>query len=268
MKPETGHAASTHRSLERALRLLEAVALSGRCALSEVARRTSLHRSTAHHLLRTLVGLGYLRQDPESREYELGAKPFQLTGRVWSQEQLGELAQPFLADLTRRSGLGSSVAVYRDGVVTVVAKREDDGPVQVVQNVGAERPVHCTAVAKAIVAWLPRGELADALGRARLARYTAKTIVARAALEAELRRVHAAGYAIDDEEHIAGIRCIAMPVFGHAGQVVASMCVLGPKSRVTRRRLRELRRPLSELAERFSRRLGWQGDSAFGRRAH
>jgi len=248
----------THQSLERGLRLVEAVALNGvQTTLAEAARRTGLHRSTAHHLLQTLVSLGYLRQDADTRAYELGAKPFQITGRTWSPEQLAAIAQHSLAELTRRSGEGSSFSVYRDGAVTVVAKREHDGPVRVVQDVGARRPLHCTAVAKAILPWLAAPELAGLLARIRFERHTPKTIVTRAAFETELRRIRSAGYAVDDEEHIEGIRCIAMPVFGHTGQVLGSICTLGPKSRMTYQRLRDLRAPLGELSAKLSQRLGF-----------
>jgi DNA-binding IclR family transcriptional regulator len=259
MKQE-GAKASTHRSLERGLALLESVAASARpVSLAESARRTGLHRSTAHHLLQTLVSLGYLRQSAETRAYELSAKPFQLTGQTWSAEQLAAIGQPFLAEATRRGGEGSSLAAYRDGTVTVVAKREHDGPVRVVQDVGARRPLHCTAVAKAILPWLPKPELEGLLARIRFVRLTPKTIVTRVAFEAELRRIRAAGYALDDEEHVEGIRCIAMPVFGHTGEVLASLCTLGPKSRMSYQRLRELRAPLAELAQQMSKRLGYHG---------
>ena len=250
----------THQSLARGLRLVEAVALNGALtSLAEAARRTGLHRSTAHHLLQTLVSLGYLRQDAETRGYELAAKPFQITGRTWSPEQLAAIAQPALAELTRRSGEGSSFSVYRDGAVTVVAKREHDGPVRVVQDVGARRPLHCTAVAKAILPWLPPPELSGLIARMRFIRYTPKTIVTRSAFESELRRVRSAGHAIDDEEHIEGIRCIAMPVFGPSGQVLGSICTLGPKGRMTYQKLRELRQPLGEVARQLSERLGHDG---------
>ena len=257
---------STHQSLERGLRLVEMVALNGaRTSLAEAARRTGLHRSTAHHLLQTLVSLGYLRQDAETRGYELAAKPFQLTGRTWSPEQLATIAQPSLAELTRRSGEGSSFSVYRDGAVTVVAKREHDGPVRVVQDVGARRPLHCTAVAKAILPWLPAPELAGLLARMRFERYTAETIVTRAAFQAQLRRIRAAGYALDDEEHVEGIRCMAMPVFGHTGEVLGSICTLGPKSRMTYQKLRELRQPLAEVSRQMSERLGYTAPPAIKR---
>ena len=146
-------------------------------SLAEIARRTGLHRSTGHHLLQTLVGLGYLRQDPATRSYELSAKLFQLTGRTWTPEQLGVIAQPLVAELARVSGEGASLAAYRDGAVKIVAKCDHDGPVRVVQDVGAERPIHATAVGKAIVAFLPAAELEGVLSRLTYERYTPRTIV-------------------------------------------------------------------------------------------
>ena len=123
--------AATHRSLERGLAVLQTVAEAGRpIALAETARRLGLHRSTAHHLMQTLVRTGYLRQQERSRAYELTQKLFQLTGRTWSAEQLGEIAHPLLEELTRATGEGSSVAIWSNHTLTIAAKRELDGPVR------------------------------------------------------------------------------------------------------------------------------------------
>lgn len=248
----------THQSLERGMLVMEAVvAMGGITSLAEISRRTGLHRSTTHHLLQTLVGIGYLRQDPSSRGYELASKLFQLTGRTWTPEQLAVIAEPVIADLTALTGEGSSVAVYRDGVVRIVAKRDADGPVRVVQNIGAERPIHATAVAKAIVAFLPAPELANVLSKIRFEQFTPRTIMTRAALETELRRIRSSGFAIDDEEHIEGIRCIAAPVFAYNGQVMACICTVGAKSRMSRQKLNDLRAPMQDFARILSERLGW-----------
>lgn len=250
--------AATHQSLERGLRLIETVALNaGALSLAEATRRTGLHRSTAHHLLQTLVSLGYLRQDPDTRGYQLTAKPFGLTGRLWSREQLGEIAQPFVEEATRMSGEGTSFAAWIGGIVTIAAKREADAPVRVVQDVGGDRPVYCTAVGKAIAAWLPRAQVQAALARTRMPRLTPKTITSQAAFETELRRIRAAGYALDDEEHYIGLRCIAVPVFCHTRQVIGSLCVLGPRQRMTHQKLLALRSPLTAIARRLSQRLGY-----------
>jgi DNA-binding IclR family transcriptional regulator len=247
---------TTHRSLERGLCAIELLASAGTLPLAEVSRRLGLHRSTAHHMLQTLVTLGWLRQDEESRSYTLSARPFQLTGRKWGVEQLGEIAQPFLEQLTRETGEGSSVAAWINGYVTIAAKREADGPVRVVQDLGGQRPMYCTAVGKALAAWLPHSDMLAGLGRHPMTPLTAKTITNVAAFEAELRRIRNAGYAIDDEEQFEGLRCIAMPVFCHSGEVVGSMCVLGPKHRMTHQKIATVRGPLAALARQMSERLG------------
>lgn len=253
-------AASSHRSIERGLALLEATALAPEpLSLTEAARRTGLHRSTAHHLLQVLVRLGWLRQDEATRAYALGHKPVQIGGGGWRVEQIGERAQPLLAELTAALGEGSSVAVWSGGRVRIAAKQETDGPVRVVQDVDADRPLYCTAVGKALAAWLPAAEVAAALDRTSMLPRTPKTITDRSAFEAELRRIRNAGYAIDDEEQHEGLRCIAVPVFGPTGAVMASMCVVGAKHRMTHQKLQAVRAPLVAMARRLSERVGRTG---------
>jgi DNA-binding IclR family transcriptional regulator len=257
----------THKSLERGLRILEVIASNGGLtSLAATARRTGLHRSTAHHLLQTLVAFGYLRQDMTTRGYELTAKLYKLTGRTWTPEQLGAIAHPVVTELARMIEEGTSLAAHRDGIVRIVAKCDPAGPVRVVQDVGAERPIHATAVGKAIAAFLPEAELAGMLKRLRLEPYTRRTIVTRAGLDEELRRIRTMGFAIDDEEHVEGIRCIAVPVHAYTGQVVASLCAVGPKSRMTRQRLRALRAPLMAQARALSEQLGVAAERIDGRK--
>lgn len=250
--------AATHRSLERGLSAIELVASSEGhpLPLAEISRRLGLHRSTAHHLLQTLVALGWLRQDDETRCYALSARPYQLTGRKWSVAQIGEIAQSLLERLTRETGEGTSVAAWTNGIVTIAAKHEATGPVRVVQDIGGERPMYCTAVGKAIAGWLPQAEVVAALCRQPMLALTPKTITTLPAFEQELRRIRSAGYAIDDEEQFEGLRCIAMPVFCHTGDVVGSMCVVGPKQRLTHQKLAAVRTPLTMMARELSQRLG------------
>jgi DNA-binding IclR family transcriptional regulator len=228
-----------------------------------------LPRSTAHHLLRALVEFGYLLQDGDARAYTLAPKLFRLTGRTWTGEQLAEICIPFLNELSRLTGEGTSLAILRNGDVTVVAKRDPEGPVRVVQEVGATRPIYCTAVGKALAAWLPPGELDRIIGRTVFEAKTPRTITTPAAFRRELARIQATGFAIDNEEHIEGIRCIATPVRDHSGEVRASLCVVGPKSRLPQRRLAEVRRSLAAVAVALSARLGHgttEGDAKGGRR--
>jgi DNA-binding IclR family transcriptional regulator len=252
--------ANSHLSLERGLRVIEVIADAGGSAMfSEIARKSALSRSTTHHLLRSLTDFGYLVQEGETLPYKLAPKIFRLTGRNWTQAQLAEVSIPFLDELSRRTGEGTSLAVVREGVVTVVAKRDSDGPVRVVQQVGATRPIYCTAVGKTLAAWLPEPELDAILRGIVFKRYTPRTMTTAAAFRQQLSRIRAAGFAIDNEEHIEGIRCLATPVRDQSGEVCAALCIVGPKNRLSRRRLTELRKPLSALASDLSVRLGYRG---------
>jgi DNA-binding IclR family transcriptional regulator len=256
----------THQSLNRGLRIIESIAaINGSATLAEIARKTSLPRSTAHHLLRALVDFGYLVQDGQARTYTLAPKLFRLTGRAWTKEQLAEIAMPFLDELSQRTGEGSSLAVLRDGTVTVVAKREPEGPVRVVQEVGARRPVYCTAVGKAIAAWLPHQELEGVIRRTVFERLTPHTITTPAAFRRELAHIRATGFALDNEEHILGIRCIAAPVRDHSGEVRASLCVVGPKIHLPQRRLMEIRLAILAVANDLSARLGYGSTEGIGK---
>ena len=249
----------THQSLERGLRVIEATAaVGGAATLAEIARKTALPRSTAHHILRALVDFGYLVQDGGAKPYRLGPRLFRLTGHTWTKEQLAEIAMPYLDELSRRTGEGASLAILRDGVVTVVAKRESDGAVRVVQEVGARRPIYCTAVGKALAAWLPDHELEGIITRTAFERKTARTITTPAAFRRELARIRSSGFAVDNEEHIAGIRCVAAPLRDHSGDVCASLCVVGPTSRFPQRRLAEIRKTLAAVAVELSARLGYE----------
>ena len=258
LEADTPTARSTHRSLERGLAALELIATAVEpVPLAEAARRLGMHRSTAHHMLQSLVTLGWLRQDEETRSYALTSRLHQLSGRHWAGPQIGEMSQPYLERLARDTNEGTSVAAWINGKVTIVAKREADGPVRVVQDVGAVRPMYCTAVGKAIAAWLPRAEVLAALAREPMVQLTPKTITTVADYETELRRIRNAGYAIDDEEQFEGLRCIAMPVFGPSGDVIACMCVLGPRQRMTHQKLLAVRTPLAASARELSERLGF-----------
>jgi DNA-binding IclR family transcriptional regulator len=261
------NANQTYQSLKRGLRILEVIATIGSSAtLAEIARKTNLPRSTAHHLLRALVEFGYLSQDGDARSYALASKLFRLTRSPWTMEQLAEVAKTYLDDLSSRTGEGASLAVLRDGVVTVIAKREPEGPVRVVQEVGARRPIYCTAVGKSLAAWLPEQELEGILNRTVFGRMTDNTITSRVAFLRELARVRAAGFAVDNEEHIKGIRCLAAPIRDHSGEVRASLCVVGPKNHLPLRRLSQIRGVLAAVAGDLSARLGYGSSDAMKER--
>jgi DNA-binding IclR family transcriptional regulator len=252
-------ATTTHQSLKRGLRIIETVAqMVDPPTLSAIARKTSLNRSTTHHILKALVEFGYLVQSPDTCTYSLSSRLFRITRQTWTTEQLADIAGPYLEDLSRRTGEGTSLAVLSEGEVIIAAKCEPEGPLRVVQEIGSTRPIHCTAVGKILAAWLEKEELEEIIQRTEFEKKTPKTILTPAAFRRELAMVRESGVAVDNEEHIKGIRCMAGPVRDHNSGVRAALCVVGPRDHLPPRRMKKIRLELLTVAADLSSRLGYR----------
>jgi IclR family transcriptional regulator, acetate operon repressor len=95
-------------------------------------------------------------------------------------------------------------------------------------------------------------------------RLTPKTITTPAALRSEIEQVQAAGYAVDDEEHAVGLRCIAAPIFDETGESVAAISASGPMARIVEERVAPLGALVRETAHAISREMGAPGPGSTG----
>jgi DNA-binding IclR family transcriptional regulator len=254
-----GGAVARVQSLGRAFGMLEAIARRPEgMSLVELAREASLHNSTAFHLVRTMVALGYVRQDADSKRYTIGRQLFALAAGAHDEANLVFAAGPILKDLARVTGEACHIALRVGDEVVTVSKSEGPSAIRMAERVGAVRPAYCTAIGKALLAAQPSSQIAEYLARVPLRRLTPNTIVERAALLRELEGVRAAGYAVDDAEFNAEARCIAAPVRDFTGHVVATMGISGPVWRVTIESVPRLARVVVEHADRLSRELGYR----------
>jgi DNA-binding IclR family transcriptional regulator len=244
--------------LSHALDILEAFA-PGRdeLGLSEIAVRLGLSHEVAFRHLKTLEARDYLRHDPERGTYSLGLKTFEVASVFLHHLRLGRKARRFLSELAAASDETAYVAV-RDGPrVTYLQVRETNRIVRVVTRLGQPIPLHSSAAGKAHVAFWPPDQVADVLRRAPLPSFTGKTMTDPRALEEDLHASAERGYAIDDEETLSGVRCIAAPVFDHSKQVVAGIGLSGPVERFSARRIEEeLATLLRSVSAALSKRLG------------
>lgn len=260
--PAEAGAVRTVQSLERAFAILEAVAGSDEpTSLADIARATGLHTSTAFHLIRTLVLLGYVRQD-ESKRYRVGPRLFMQAAGAFTENTLVDLAQPHLRRLADETGETAHLAVRADTGIAVIAKVEARSPIRSSERLGIIRPAHCTALGKVFLAELPAGELDAWLAATPLAAFTSKTITDPAALRAEIARVASGGSASDDGEFNEELRCIAAPVRNFTGRTVAAIGVSGPVWRVTQKDMPALGARVAATAAGLSRELGDRGAPA------
>lgn len=245
------------RSLERAAALLEAAARRPEgIALGELAATTGLHTSTAFHLARTLVGLGYLDQDPRSRLYRIGSRLFVLAAAALDEARLVAAGGPILERLARETGASAHLAVRSRAEIVVIARARAPGLLQLDERPGGTRPAHATAIGKLLLAALPEEERARLVARLRLERLTTATITERDRLLEELAAVALRGVAFDRGELDPEIRCAAVGVHDFAGRCIAALGLSGPAFRLDEPALEALVEPLRAAARELSAALG------------
>lgn len=251
------------QSLERAFAILEEVARSrDGINLAELSKAVGLHTSTAFHLVKTMVQLGYVSQMRDSKRYRIGSRLFMLAAGALEENTLLAIATPALETLTQETGEAAHFAVRSGHEIVVVARTASSGLLQVVDRSGAQRPAHATALGKVLLAALGDAQVREFLRAAPLRKFTGKTIVEREALFRELEEVRRKGLAYDDGEYDAEIRCVASPVHDFAGRVVGAVGISGPVWRLSLQSLQEKSQQVRATAKLLSEQLGFQEKKA------
>ncbi|GAA3869326.1 IclR family transcriptional regulator [Saccharothrix violaceirubra] len=215
------------QSLDRALTLVGQLA-TGPKTLDELSVVIEVHKSTTLRLLRTLESHRFVQRDGV-HHYRLGTALFDLANRALEERDVRRTVEPALRDLNARFGYTVHLASYEGGEVIYIDKYDSTHPMRMYSRIGRRAPLHCTGVAKVLLADLPharRVEIAESIEYTPL---TANTITDPRAFLAELDRVREQGYAVDNAEHEDFIHCVAAPIRGPRGEVVAAVSMSVPK---------------------------------------
>jgi DNA-binding IclR family transcriptional regulator len=198
--------------------------------VSEIADSLGLARGTAHGILRTLQGVGFVEQDNETGKYQLGARLLHLGTSYLDVNELRSRAINWADALAARSGEAVRLGTLLEGRVLVVHHvfRPDD-TLQTL-DVGALLPLHASALGKVLLAY--DANAAAALSEDRLEPYTRRTITSARALARALGEVRELGWAAELEEMTAGEASVAWPIRGHGGLVVGAIGISGAVERV------------------------------------
>ena len=245
------------QSLGRAFAILEEVARNREgIGLAELSKVVGLHNSTTFHLARTMVSLGYLRQEKDSKRYRIGRPLFALAASALDEIEMVNVATPLLEDLSRESGESGHFGVRMGDAVVVIARTSGPGAFQLTERVGVVRPVHCTALGKIILASLRPDQLTRFLERIELKPSTDKSITSSSVLLDEIEQVRRTGVAFDDGEFNPEVRCIAVPVMDFTGQTVGALGISGPVWRLSIQALQNHSRTIRAAANRLSAEFG------------
>ncbi|MEV0247853.1 IclR family transcriptional regulator [Nocardia sp. NPDC050712] len=184
-----------------------------------LAERTGLPRSTVHRILDQMIRLRWLAHAPGG--YRLGMRTLELGGLAADHNEIRDVVSPLLHDLAQRTGMVGHLGVLDGREVLYLDKAGGRGTANVPTRLGGRMPAHSTALGKALLASL-EPSIVEASFRDPLPQLTPRTICDRAELHRELARIrHRQGVAVDNEEAVAGIACVAVPVRGRGAAVAA-----------------------------------------------
>lgn len=249
------------RSIEKAIAVLDCFStLDRQLSVAAIARQIGIPRGTAHRIIATLRDHGLLEQDRERGNYRLGMKLFEYGTTVLGTMELQREAKSFVEALTKVSGLSVSLCVFDGARSTLVNRTERDGEHANSTVLIEAAPAHCTSTGKSVLAFQPPAIVAKVIALG-LMRHTPHTISDRDALLNELALVRERGYAVDDEEHSIGIRCVGAPIRNLSGRVFAAISVSGPARRIPDSRIPELGELVVHYADAISAQLGYRPGS-------
>lgn len=245
------------QALGRALAILNRLAQSdGGATLTELATEVGLAASTAHRLLTSLETERYVRFDPETKLWSVGVQAFIAGNGFLRTRDVVRMARPHMRWLMERSGETVNLAIEDQGMAVYLSQVECREMMRTFARLGARVPLHCSGVGKALMAAMDQSALGRHIDRHGLSRMTARTVTDPAALAADLGGIRQRGYAVDDEEHAVGLRCVAATVFNEHGDPACAVSLSGPMARITDTRIASLGEMVRETAMRVMAEIG------------
>jgi len=234
LAPEQGEIAAETSSTLKAFGVLEVLVRAGRAVtLSELMQATELPKPTLHRTLALFEEAGFLSREPGGRAYIIGERLSRFGLDVLRNDGAATERRIVLKRVVSEIGESCNLAVLHKGAVIYLDRVEANWPLRLQIPVGEiAMPPHCCASGKLLLAYLPVAERQRLLELMALEQFTVRTITDRQVLGSELDRIVNSGYAVDNEEYVLGVACVAVPVRNRRAEVVASIAVQGATARL------------------------------------
>ncbi|MFY9707261.1 MAG: IclR family transcriptional regulator [Desulfobacterales bacterium] len=242
-------------SLAKGIKVMELLAEQKHLTVSGVARMLGTNRAASHRFLATLREIGYVEKDEEDR-YRLTFKVFELGMKVANRFEIRQIARPLMQQLALASGETVNLGLFDGKGILHVDKIDSLEILRMDSPIGSRAPAYCTALGKAILAFLPRDEFERFLSKVTFKPHGPNTITTKKNFRLAVEDIRNRGYAVDDQEMSAGLRCVAAPVFDHTGRAAYAISVSGPSLRMTPKRIEEIHPLMQKICRQLSQQLG------------
>ncbi|QPC87657.1 helix-turn-helix domain-containing protein [Mesorhizobium sp. NBSH29] len=220
------------QALDRALRVLSVVAEGDGLSLSELAAAAELAPSTAYRMLTTLEAHKMVEFEPGPQLWSIGVGTYRMGSAFLRRRKLADRARSIMQALMEETGETANLGVAEEDGVVFISQVETHEAIRAFFRPGTAGSFHASGIGKAILAHLAEPRRAALLAR-NLPAYTLNTLTEAGALAENLSAIRQRGYAVDDEERNAGMRCIASAIFNEFGEPIAGISISGPTVRVT-----------------------------------
>ena len=245
--------------LDRAAQIMDCFGFDHKeLSVSEIGRRTRLHKSTTHRILMALEYNQLIKQNPETGKYHLGIKLFKLGNQAVLQFDLRDICRPHLVRLMDKTKETVHLAVLDGDQVLYLDKVEGPHALRMPSRVGRHITTYCTSLGKAMLSCLEETDVKRMLQSQPFKVLTPNTIRNLDLLLADLRATRKRGYSIDDEEIEIGLRCVGAPIYDHTMRMVGAISVAAPSARLTTQKLPAFGRMVMEVAAEISKELGYE----------
>ncbi|WP_247003891.1 IclR family transcriptional regulator [Halosolutus gelatinilyticus] len=218
------------RTIGRTFEILEVIRELDGAGVSEIAARVDIGKSAVHNHLTTLETYEYVDKDGD--EYHIGLSFLGLGAYARNRTPIYDTAQSQVDDLADETGELANLLVEKNGEGIYLYQAKGENAVELDTHEGKRVRLHCTALGKAILAFRSEAEVDEIVSEHGLPALTSQTITDRDAFDAELEEIREQRYAIDREERLNGLRCIAAPITDDSDRSVAAISVACPVHRV------------------------------------
>lgn len=242
-------------SLEKGIKILELLAQHGELSVSETARLMDTNRAGSHRFIATLKDLGYVEKN-QNNNYQPTLKIMRLATKVANRFEIRKIARPYMHKLSMLYKETINLGLLKNHEIVHIDKIDSLEVLRMDSALGDKAPAFCTGLGKSTLAFLSQHELEYYFKNVELKQFAPNSITDKEELKTELSHIREKGYAIDDEEMVIGLRCIAAPIFDHNSYPAYSMSVSGPAMRLSHRDLEKIKETLIQVCSDLSNKMG------------
>ena len=244
------------QSLDRGIKILELLAERKQAGVMEVASYLGINKSSAFRLLDTLRINSLVEKDKLTDKYKICAGILKYSA-AFMANSIGQIIHPYLEKLVSLTKENAHYCVFSNDRVIVIDQIKSSEILTITAHIGREEKMYCTSVGKVILANLPEKTREGIIDTLELIPRTNRTITSKNILREELNKIRKNGYAVDDEENINGVRCVAAPIRNHLGEVNYCVGISAPSIRMELSMFPEYANIVKEVAAEISTQFGY-----------